>query len=66
MQHIQYIQYMQYIIAVDVGMEERVSRLERELARRQVVVVKEQEDETSTDGGIESGTEADDLSEKLN
>ena len=56
---------MQYIIAVDVGMEERVSRLERELARRQVVV-KEQEDETSTDGGIESGTEADDLSEKLN
>ena len=65
MQHIQYIQYMQYIIAVDVGMEERVSRLERELARRQVVV-KEQEDETSTDGGIESGTEADDLSEKLN
>ena len=65
MQHIQYIQCMQYIISVNIGMEERVSRLERELARRQVVV-KEQEDETSTDGGIESGTEADDLSEKLN
>ena len=44
------------------GMEERVCRLETELARQ---VGAKQEDETSTDGGIESGTEADDLSEKL-
>lgn len=53
------------------GMEERVSRLEKELAKQLVQTgdsllqsQSKQEDETSSDGGIESGTEADDFSEK--
>ena len=47
------------------GMEERVSRLEKELANHLATLPPhKQEDETSSDGGIESGTEADDFSEK--
>lgn len=61
-------------------MEDRVTRLEQELASQLVRTEDElatqlvgtengldsskHEDETSSDGGIESGTEADDFSEK--
>ena len=58
-------------------MEQRVSALERELAERNTEVssIKEEETqekenktsrqyESSSDGGIDSGTEADELSEK--
>lgn len=48
-----------------------MSRLEQELAKQLVPpgdnvlqAQSKQEDETSSDGGIESGTEADDFSEK--
>ena len=53
-------------------MEDRVTRLEQELASQLVRTAEglnssdqtKHEDETSSDGGIESGTEADDFSEK--
>ena len=51
-------------------MEEKLTKLEQVLAKHSLITsggrdgVSKQEDETSSDGGIESGTEADDFSEK--